>query len=38
VNMNGNGTPLLECTIEIVITANIVNYGEINTCINKLLL
>jgi len=35
VNMNGNGILLPECMRKIVIIANIVNYGEIITCMNN---
>jgi hypothetical protein len=35
--MNGSGILLPECTIEAAITANIVNYGEIDICMNNYL-
>jgi len=34
--MNGNGTLLPECMRKIVITANIVDYGETVICTNKI--
>ena len=37
VNTNGSGTLLLDCMIKFVIIANIVNYGEIDICMNNYL-
>jgi hypothetical protein len=35
VNMNGRGTEPQVCMTKIVITAHIVNYGEMGTCTNN---
>jgi len=35
VNMNGRGTEPQVCMTKIVITAHIVNYGEMGSCTNN---